>query len=76
MSLRLLASFFLLGLSPTLWANPLSHCSAQFIGGDINNAPTLFSSAPDVPFAENVHLCYRDDGDSFFAIEYRPVLSS
>ena len=29
-------------------------------------------SAPGQPFGNNRHLCYRDDGSSFFAIEYWP----
>ena len=42
------------------------------LGGDAANAPTLFNSPPTAPFGNNVHLCYRDDGVSFFALEYWP----
>ena len=50
----------------------LDECADQFIDGNASNAPTLFNSAPDQPFGNNKHLCYRDDGVSFFAIEYWP----
>lgn len=50
----------------------LDNCTEQFIDGKVSNAPTLFNSRPDEPFGSNKHLCYRDDGVSFFAIEYRP----
>jgi len=50
----------------------LQNCASQFIGGDIGNAPTIGSSPPSKPFGSNQHLCYRDDGVSFFAIEYWP----
>lgn len=50
----------------------LQNCAAQFIGDDPNNAPTVLGSAPSQPFGSNRHLCYRDDGSSFFAIEYWP----
>ncbi len=50
----------------------LDDCSAQFINADVSNAPTLFSSPSDQPFGSNQHLCYQDDGVSFFASEYWP----
>lgn len=50
----------------------LEECREHFIDGNINNAPTLFDSAPDSPYGSNKHLCYRDDEHSFFAIEYWP----
>lgn len=50
----------------------LTDCAEQFIDGDVANAPTLFSSPPGEPFPDNTHLCYRDDGVSFFAVEYWP----
>ena len=55
-----------------LGQSPLGDCSAQFIDGLVENAPTIASSPPSQPFASNEHLCYRDDGVSFFAIEYWP----
>ena len=50
----------------------LEKCADQFIGGNIQNAHTLFSSPPSLPFGNNLHLCYRDNDASFFAIEYWP----
>jgi hypothetical protein len=57
---------------PGLHANPLSGCADQFIAGQIQNAPTLFDSAPTEPFGSNQHLCYRVEDTSFFAMEYWP----
>ena len=54
------------------WADSLQDCSDQFIGGDINNAPTLYDSDPTQPYGNNVHLCFKDDNVSFFALEYWP----
>jgi len=54
------------------WASPLSGCQEHFISANIQNAPTLFQSAPDEPFGSNVHLCYRTEDASFFALEYWP----
>jgi len=54
------------------WAGPLQDCADQFIGGDVRNAPTLYHSDPEKPFGSDVHLCYRDDDASFFALEYWP----
>jgi hypothetical protein len=51
---------------------PLENCKERFIGGLAANAPTIGGSASNVPFSTNRHLCYRDDGVSFFAIEYWP----
>jgi DNA/RNA endonuclease G (NUC1) len=50
----------------------LEQCSEQFIGSSIENAPTVRGTAPTEPFSSNQHLCYRDDGVSFYAIEYWP----
>ena len=50
----------------------LDNCADQFIDSNVANAPTVFNSPPDQPFGSNVHLCYRDDGVSFFASEYWP----
>lgn len=50
----------------------LDNCADQFIDGNIQNAPTLYNSLPNVPYGNNVHLCYRDDDSSFFAVEYWP----
>jgi len=63
-------SFFL--LSNAYSQSDLDECADQFIDSNVSNAPTLFSSSPDQPFGSNKHLCYRDDGVSFFAIEYWP----
>lgn len=52
--------------------SPLDDCADQFIDGSIQNAPTIGSSQPSQPFGSNQHLCYRDDGASFFAVEYWP----
>ena len=52
--------------------SPLDNCADQFINGNIENAPTLYSSPPDKPYSKNKHLCYRDDGVSFYALEYWP----
>jgi hypothetical protein len=53
-------------------ASPLSGCQEHFISANIQNAPTLFQSAPDEPFDSNVHLCYRTEDASFFALDYWP----
>lgn len=50
----------------------LEQCADRFIGGLVENAPTIGGSASSVPFRSNLHLCYRDDGVSFFAMEYWP----
>lgn len=52
--------------------SPLDACADQFINSNTANAPTLFNSPPTEPFGSNRHLCYRDDGVSFFALEYWP----
>lgn len=51
---------------------PLENCSEQFIDDDVGNAPTIGNSASNEPFLTNEHQCYRDDGVSFFAMEYWP----
>lgn len=57
----------------TAWAqNALTNCAEQFIGGNVSNAPRVSTSAQGQPFGSNEHLCYRDDGVSFFASEYWP----
>ena len=53
-------------------ANPLVQCAEHFIDGDLAHAPTLFSSLPEAPYDSNIHLCYRVDDTSFFAVEYWP----
>ena len=50
--------------------SPLTDCVDQFIEGKLENAPTIGGSSPDAPFNSNRHLCYRDDGVSFYALEY------
>ena len=50
----------------------LDTCAEQFIGGTVSNAPTILNSPPEEPFGSNRHLCYRDDGVSFYAAEYWP----
>lgn len=72
--LSMLMSFLVsLTFSVCIYAqSPLDHCSTQFIDENVSNAPTLFSSPPSQPFGTNQHLCYRDDGVSFFAVEYWP----
>lgn len=52
--------------------SPLTNCADQFIDGSTDNAPTILNSPPTQPFGTNKHLCYRDDGVSFFAAEYWP----
>lgn len=52
--------------------SPLDNCADQFIGGKVENAPTIGRTSSDKPSGSNKHLCYRDDGASFFAIEYWP----
>jgi hypothetical protein len=58
--------------SQVLAQTPLDNCAEQFVDGDTANAPTVFGSPSEEPFGSNVHLCYRDDGLSFFALEYWP----
>ena len=58
--------------STALGQSALEACADQFIDGRVENAPTIGGSQPDEPFGSNRHLCYRDDGVSFFAIEYWP----
>ena len=50
----------------------LDDCADQFIGGISSNAPTIRNSPVDQPSGANQHLCYQDDGISFFATEYWP----
>ena len=57
---------------PSFSQADLGDCADQFIGSDTANAPTLFDSSPSDPFGNNIHLCYRDDNVSFFALEYWP----
>ena len=57
---------------PTFSSQALDDCADQFIGGNASNAPTIRNSPVDQPYGINQHLCYQDDGDSFFAIEYWP----
>ena len=52
--------------------SPLTNCSDQFIDSSADNAPTILNAPPSQPFGTNKHLCYRDDGVSFFAAEYWP----
>lgn len=61
-------------LWPVLLAaqSQLEECAAQFIDSNVANAPTIGNSAPDEPFLSNVQQCYRDDGVSFYALEYWP----
>ena len=72
--IRILIAFSLLLLGNATAQTPLEHCADQFINSDLDNAPTIYNSAPDAPFGSNQHLCYRDDGVSFFALEYWPEL--
>lgn len=69
---RLLIGLGILCSGMALAQSPLDNCADQFIDGDIQNAPTLADSPSDEPFGDNKHLCYRDDGASFFAVEYSP----
>ena len=64
----LLVTALLLCPHPSQAQTALQNCSAQFIGGDSASALVL-ANAP----ATNQHLCYRDDGTSFFATEYSPT---
>jgi hypothetical protein len=69
--------FFLSGLvlfTVTFAQSSLDDCAEQFIGGDAANAPTLTGTPSNTPFGNNEHLCYRDNGVSFFATEYAPDL--
>jgi hypothetical protein len=50
----------------------LQQCIDQFVGGSVSNAPTILGSLPTEPFGTNIHLCYRVDDRSFFALEYWP----
>jgi hypothetical protein len=70
-SILIIASLLFL-LSNTYAETALEKCSDQFINGNVSNAPTMYNSQPNEPFGNNTHLCYRDDGVSFFAIEYWP----
>ena len=67
--LILLSILFFL-ISNAYSQSDLDECADQFIDGNVSNSPTLLSSSPDQPFGNNKHLCYLDDGVSFFAIEY------
>jgi len=67
----------LLSIACILWLSPFieagasrSDCADQFIGDDVSNAPTMYSSAPDEPYRSNRHHCYRADGNTLFALEY------
>jgi hypothetical protein len=53
--------------------SPLEACADQFIGGIVENAPTIGGSPSAEPFGSNRHLCYRDDDARFLAIEYWPA---
>lgn len=68
----LLVAVLAVAPSSVFGQSPLQDCAAQFIGGQVENAPTIGSSSPTEPYRSNRHLCYRDDGASFFAIEYWP----
>ena len=69
---RLWATLYIL-LEGTVFAQTaLDSCADQFIDSDVANAPTIFNSPSNQPFGNNKHLCYRDDGVSFFASEYWP----
>ena len=59
--------FGLLFAGTTIPQSELDDRAAQFIDGDVGNAPTLFCSAPTERFGNNIHLCYRDIDLSFFA---------
>ena len=60
-------------ISPTAISNQaLDDCADHFIGGVSSNAPTILNSPVDQPYGSNKHLCYQDDGVSFFATEYWP----
>lgn len=52
--------------------SPLTSCTDHFVDGDIDSAPTLYSSPPDKPYGNNRHHCYKADDTSFFALEYWP----
>ena len=49
-----------------LAASPLAACAAQFIDGDVANAPEGNRAGAD----EVTHLCYQDDRVSFFATAF------
>ena len=61
-------SFAIVAVQPALAQTALQNCADQFIDSDHTNAPVL-AAAPST----NQHLCYRDDGTSFFAVEYSPT---
>jgi DNA/RNA endonuclease G (NUC1) len=69
---RFVLAVFLLCPALSTAQSPLENCAAQFIDDDVANAPTIGGTPPDEPFLSNVHQCYRDDGVSFFAMEYWP----
>ena len=69
---RLWIAFCILLQGTAFSQTALDNCADQFIDSNVANAPTVFNSPPNQPFGSNVHLCYRDDGVSFFASEYWP----
>ena len=69
---RLWVAFCILLQGTGFSQTALDNCADQFIDSNVANAPTVFNSPPEQPFGSNVHLCYRDDGVSFFASEYWP----
>jgi DNA/RNA non-specific endonuclease len=50
----------------------LAACADQFIDGRVENAPIIGDSEATDPSGSSQHLCYRDEGVSFFALEYWP----
>ena len=51
----------------------LDRCADQFIGGTTDHAPkTAVPGSEGTSASPNRHLCYRDEGASFFAVEYWP----
>lgn len=71
-SLKYLALLPLFFSPATFSSQALDDCADQFIGGNSSNAPTIRNSPVDQPYGSNHHLCYQDDGVSFFATEYWP----
>ena len=70
--IMILISTSFLFISNAFAESELDNCADQFIGGNVSNAPTIYNSTPDQPYGNNKHLCYRDDGVSFYALEYWP----
>ncbi len=64
-----LSLIVLLG-STKIFSNDIQECLDQFPGHAVSGVPSVQGSPPGIPYNDNQHFCFRDNNQSYFALEY------